>query len=733
MVLLTLAAALALWAASIVRRARRRDAGITEPAQAISPDDPRADPRAWAAAHVVTFLAAWPLLAAAPAFLRARSLLPGDAPAFARVAATVAELGMPHGWIDVYAGGFPGALHYQPLPVAILVAAIRAGLHPVVATNLLGVLAVLALPQALLVALRWAGVGPLAALAGAVALTLTSPERPLVGGFDVVVAQGLIAQAAGMPILVLAGGAVLGRRARWALPLLAWLAAAAHPQLLVTGLGLGAVGLAVAGPRRHRDEARAFLLLGVASGVSLLALYGHGLATFHVPFGFPQLQGWRLLGFNPIRFTDFVLEGELLDRDRLPFTMAAWTAALVALAARADRGAPRALVALSILTVLLPFSGHFFADSRLLLKLVQVVTPTRAIAFTPIVCAASITLAADGARPLLARLPRRAGPLGALALIALFAAVASPVLGRLFAARARVEDAPACGGFVPRGYDPAVIAAWLRPLRGGRLHTDPLSFKGICPAMRGAHLASGAPIAEHTGGPGTQVGVTIAAMDALDLVGADGAARAEALGIRWVLHTTARSPGPPGAWRVVEQRESVVLSERIGGGDRWGAACVVSRWTGSSASLRAALLADFAARGPAIAAPARVVALEVGPDPLVVRATESPCQAEGARLDPLPREPGAEEATVDLPPGAVAVLRVTAHPSWTVRIDGGPPLTLGAGLTMVAPGYLAIPVPSGRHHVEAVVQLPRAYPLAVLASAVLVLAGAIGLRRRARA
>jgi hypothetical protein len=250
--------------------------------------------------------------------------------------------------------------------------------------------------------------------------------------------------------------------------------------------------------------------------------------------------------------------------------------------------------------------------------------------------------------------------------------------------------------------------------------------------MRGADLASGAPIAVVSGGPGTQAGVLVTAAEVLDVRASDGAARAEAIGVRWVLHARARSPMPREAWTVVAERGDVLLSERAGGGDVWGAACVTETWTGDNGALRAALLDDLVAAHPATTDPLRAVALVFAKGPRAVHRSDDPCDARGARFDPIAREPGAYEADVDLAPGALAVLRATAHPSWEVRVDGGAPLTLGSGLTMVAPGFLGIPVPPGRHHVEAVFRLPPSYPPLAVGSLVIAAVASWSLRRRRR-
>jgi hypothetical protein len=695
-----------------------------------APPPPRSSRRAYLAAHAALLAACAPVLVAAPSLLRPSAIEPGDSVASVRVAATLIAQGLPHGWMDVYTGGFPGAMHYQPLSVAMVAVLARAGLPVVTAAHFVGIGSVLALPHALLAALRGCGLSAAASLAGALALAWVSPERPLVGGWDAYLKQGLLAQAVTMPLLVLAAGAIASGRTRWALPALGWLCAAGHPQLLVIALLPAAAGLLLAGSRRYREATIGFALFALSAALSMVALYGHGLATLRIPFGFGQIQDWRFSGFHPLRLHDFVWEGELLDQGRAPVVTAAWAASAVALLFAAPRrGGARFVLALSTLTLLIPFSGHDLPHVGVWTRLSQNFSVTRFIAFTPIACGAAVALAADRA---LAALPHRWRWAAAAAGIAALTAGALPERAETLAKRRALEAGPGCGGRSPEGFDPETIASWLRPLRGGRLFIDTRAFGGRCPAMRGAQLASGAPLAENSGGPGTQAGVLVTAADVLDVHVPDGAARAEALGIRWVLHTSARAPMPREAWKVVAERGAVALSERVGGGDLWGAACVAETWTGDNDSLRTALLDDLTAKNPASADPARAVALVLAGGPRNVRRSEGPCDARGARLDPVPREPGAYEADVDVPQGALAVLRATAHPSWEVRVDGGAPLALGRGLTLIAPGFMAIPVPPGRHHVEAVFRLPPTYPALALGSPVIAAAASWSLRRRRR-
>ena len=78
-----------------------------------------------------------------------------------------------------------------------------------------------------------------------------------------------------------------------------------------------------------------------------------------------------------------------------------------------------------------------------------------------------------------------------------------------------------------------------------------------------------------TRGAGAHVGLHAIAFAQLDTsAGTVRAARAEALGIRTLVHLSLRRPEPADAWRVVQTGGDIEISERIGGTDNVGAGCV---------------------------------------------------------------------------------------------------------------------------------------------------------------
>src|ERR1700722_5003350 len=69
-------------------------------------------PSRWVAPGVVV-LSLVPLLRRLPRLLSAGAILPADAQSHAWVAQELARVGLPHGWIDVCAAGFPFGPEYQ--------------------------------------------------------------------------------------------------------------------------------------------------------------------------------------------------------------------------------------------------------------------------------------------------------------------------------------------------------------------------------------------------------------------------------------------------------------------------------------------------------------------------------------------------------------------------------------------------------------------------------------------
>ena len=68
--------------------------------------------RAYLGGSAVVLAANAPLAAVAMPFAAIPTFAPGDARSHALVARAIADHGLPHGWTDVYQGGFPVGPHY---------------------------------------------------------------------------------------------------------------------------------------------------------------------------------------------------------------------------------------------------------------------------------------------------------------------------------------------------------------------------------------------------------------------------------------------------------------------------------------------------------------------------------------------------------------------------------------------------------------------------------------------
>jgi hypothetical protein len=228
-------------------------------------------------------------------------------------------------------------------------------------------------------------------------------------------------------------------------------------------------------------------------------------------------------------------------------------------------------------------------------------------------------------------------------------------------------------------------------------------------------------------GAGAHVGVHSVAFGSIAPDRPGSAARAEALGVRTLIHLARQRPGPPEAWALVEKRGDVELSRRLGGTDYVGVGCVREVWRGPERALIQALFDHLALPSTALDTPRELIAIETGRGPLERLSVDlGGCDASRAVVREVPREPGAYEAIVDAGAPVDVVFRATAYSGWRVR-EGGIELPV----RRVAPGFFASRVAPGRHHLVAVVGLPPYYGIAVaLACAGAVAVGAPHLRRR---
>ncbi len=678
----------------------------------------------WAVATLGTLAMSGPLLLAVPRLVRPDVTLIGDASSHAVIAHAIARDGLPHGWIDSFNGGFPVALHYPVVGWLLAAGLMKLHVPPVSAMQGLALFALLAAPLVALFGARAAGARPLAAFAGAAALAWVSPHGGFVGGWEAYLQKGLFSQVLSWPLVPWLVAAVARSRRAHHAPLVAALLLATHPQVGIATLVALLPAVLASG---SRDALLRLVRAGVAGGAVLVAEFGPGLRTLGVPFGWPPMDPWKIVGFRPEQTVRWILDARLLDEDREPVLALAWLLAVTVLLACVRRRSCRATLAATVTVVAVALSGTSLARAGKLGALVlSFLQPLRVLPLVPVVVAAALVVAVE---EILASAAAAAWRLRVSPSLLARAAVLSLLgVGAFDALRSRelfmedyfartVVDAthPECGERHP---DLVVgpTRGWIRDLRGGRIDLyGPPPF-AHCAFRRGVAFDSPLPFAG-TAGAGAHVGVHSVAFSQLRPTEPGSAARAEALGVRWVLTETALRPGPASDWRVLRSGGGEELSERLGGTDTIGVGCVSRAWRGDDPALRAALFDDLGGAATLLADPRALTRIERDAGELVV--ADEPrrdCDASRASVVESAREPGAYEASVESPSPVDVVARATSFPSWRAEIDGREAPTF-----VVAPGFPAVRVPSGRHHVVFVVSLPRFY-LAGLGVALFVVA-----------
>lgn len=657
--------------------------------------------------------------------------LSGNPPAFwgddrthAQVAAEIVAHGLPHGWIDGYFAGFPVGHHYPFGGWALLSGLIWLGASPVGATALLGWASVALAPLLLYCLATAAGARPAIACAGAAFLAWVSPYNGFVNSYETYFNVGLVSQLLGSLAAMLLSAAVLFGTRAWQAPVAAAATLLFHPQLAVAAAALLTVAVLASADRAAMGRgARAALALLCAS----LALYGQGVASLRIPFGWPPGMGWRHLGFHPSRLRWWLLDGDLFDLDRAPILTALTAAALLVAALLPRRPAARAALLTALVAVPLSVSGHYLVRTGEFGQTVlSVLQPLRVVAFLPLVAATLLVIALEEASALLTAVVRADRSLrsrlltatpqilvGALLLLCLPARFA---WSRPLAEHLAGLDARPCGKDTPAGYDRLRLRELVATLHGGRLwypngakHPVP-----TCAIVDAFEHSARVPVAL-TGGVGAHAGAVFVAMGALEPSRDGSVARAEALGIRYLL-LAARDPVTPG-WERRATVGEIVLYEHPAATDRLGLGCVRERWSGSDRALRAELFRHLATAEGAdqLLHPQDWIALETTTERTVTKsavATDG-CDPGGGRVTLEPREPGALAATVELAHAADIAFRSTAFPTWRVTVDGQ-----AVPIETLAPGFFSVRLPPGRHRVLAVVSLLPGYWLALLAGAV---------------
>jgi len=666
----------------------------------------------------------FPLLQLAPVIGLASPGFSGDLASHTRVAAEIAGTELPGGWIESYLGGFPFGHHYPPLAWLLLAGAMRLGMPPALAASTLGFAALFGLLAAVYLGLVRCGVGPPFAALGAAVVCWVSPYNAFVGGYEVFYSAGLLSQVAAMPICVWFVVATARADHWWEAPLFAWLAMASHPQIAAaTAIVLCLSALAI----KQRAALESSLRSAGFATLAGAALYGQGIAQLGIPFGWPPELGWRQLGFPPQRLGGWFVDGELLDAGRLPVITALLAAACLILLLGLRRAVNRAALLALVASVALSVSGRWLqslgAAGATLLSFLQ---PLRVISLVPPLVAVVIALGFEqGAASLKSALQAtgraRLGK-AAVVLVALlgFAIALLGLPSRLAysrAVRSAQQAAPECrtrAGSVA-GYDRDVVRSWASSLVGGRLWYEAHQSNRLtqCLYRDGIDVASAVPIGT-AAAVGSHVGVLARAAQFLQPERAGSASRAGALGIGYLLLDRS-AVEPPLGWSVRHRRGDLQLLERPA--SSVGLGCIEQRWTGSPDRIRARLNAALAtpAGADVLLDPQRFTSLEYTSGELVeMRAPDASCDARNARVLEARTEHARISAEISSTAPVDVVLRVSAFPTWRVRVDAAP-----ASTVLIAPGFVAVRIPAGIHRVTAQVGLlPHYGGLIALAVAV---------------
>jgi hypothetical protein len=674
--------------------------------------DPRPADEPWATAPswLVVGLGAVAALAASAPLARLAPWIGGRAPAgfgdelgLARAAADLARDGLRHGWVDGFLGGFPLAGHEASLGVLVVRALVGAGLSPLGATHALGTLALGLAPLALFAAILRCGGRVAPAVAAALVLAWASPDTPFAGGWEAFFTAGLLTRSLALPVCILTAAELARAETRWSAPALATVGILLNPPLTLVTLFAGTLG-SVAGGRRESLEACGRALL--AAGAVGAAFYGPALGASSVPFGPPPELAWRTEGLAASRLLGWVRDGSLLDAGRAPVLSTAVGLAALALLARVRAPSSRAVLAAVAAVASWTVAGPALSDA--FPALVATVAPLHAVALAPVLGAVAVAVALEEAAPLVEgallehdELVARVFRLGGGAFVFASLALALPSRDAFASATGEILDARAsapCGPLTPDGYEQERVHGWLAELDGGRLWYPLESLAATqCMDLDALQLASGAPLGASST-LGAHVGTLWRAFSRLEPGREGSALRAEALGVRHVLDAEGSRP-PPG-WRVTASSGALSIATHDQPTRLVGAGCIVARWVGSDAALRARLDAELGTPEGAdrLLSPTALVALAEGPGEVVEQSVAAEgCDASTARITEVDREPGALEADVTARAPIDVVFRATAFRGWSVIVDGVP----AGAIERIAPGFFAVRVPAGRHRVLA--------------------------------
>jgi hypothetical protein len=663
-------------------------------------------------------------------------ILPADLRSHAMVAREIAQGRVHDGWVDVYHGGFPLGPHYPSLGWLISAGLMRLGLSPQAAVVIVGVGSVLLFHWLVFRLSMRAGASFGAALTGMAILSWMIPITGFLGGAKAILVIGLLSQVVVMPFVAWNVYATLFGKSERGLVASAVLAMLAHPQVAVgTALLVGVASLFGSRVPRRR------WLVGCAAQVIVGAfVFGPGVASLHVPFGWPPMdltppapttQSWLVRGRPTEMFLGWLSEGDLLDHARLPVVTTVLACAVVVLVATLRRRESRAALVTAGVALTGCISGATLGGlGRVGTFALSFLQPMRMYALLPGVGAVVVVVAVGvvesyvrslapgrrGLRRLLVALP------SALVLVWIARVAVPPALTQCRARQEFLSTGP-CAASMSPGFDVAALERTMGTLSNGRLYYANADLRE-CAATTDLDFASSIPI----GWPfvaGAHVGVLMYAFDKMHPDQAGGDARADVLGVGTVLHRSTDRPLPDGAWRETTRVGDVIVSERVGGASFFGVGCATQAWRGTDQALRDALFVAMEKTDPVLATPGTFILLEPAASPVALRETRgADCDASRAEIVASRRVgPGSYEADVRAEAPVDLVLKETAYPTWSFEVDG-----VRTPFRLVAPGFMVLHLPAGTHHVTATTRLDVAYVVSVWAS----LLAAVGLSWLAR-
>lgn len=646
---------------------------------------------------VAVLLAEFPLLRLAPPSIPEK--LWGDAETHARMGRDLARYGLESGWLDGILAGFPFAQHYPPLPWLALALEISCGVSPVRAVQWLGWLFLALTPLVVYGCLvQIPRMSAIFAALGAIFFAWIAPYNEFFGGYEVFFSCGLLAQTMGLPLVLLWMRSVVRRDSSALILLWSGLVMGTHPQLGVAGFLFLGIGLVAIG---RAPLLRTYLWASAALGAFGFGIYGQGMATFRVPFGWPEGFGWRHMGFPASRLVWWLEDWDLFDQNGngllTALSIAAWLLALP----RLKQPAVRAVAAVFALGLLISVSGPSLPKlgvfGALILKFIQ---PLRFVALLPVAGAALVAVVSQAWSKDLSQLARGIAPvlravwvergLG----VALALLCAPSIAGRIDYATKWPQMLT--NFVVPRGYDFSRVRSWLLGSPEQRVWFDSTDSELVKLAGYDGFSVNSTRAIATTSAVGAHVGFLLAASQKIEPKRAGSDRRAEALGVRNVLTTLPQSPE---GWRVVDRSGEVAFLEHERPTDLVGLGCVVGHYTGSNAALSNRLHADLrdAHATDRILDPEKFLEIRWSAGEVVeTGAAPAGCLASDARARLISSSPGLYRVAVESSHPIDVVLRVTYFQSWKLSLDGAP-----QALRAVAPGFLTLRVPPGRHEITA--------------------------------